>query len=282
MARSTLSPSFAGVRVGGTAPVRIMAVLNVSPESFYRGSIREEASAIRDCALRYVDEGADFIDIGAMSTAPYLETAIGEDDERRRMVDAVAVVAGVVDVPISADTSRAGVARAALESGASIINDVGGLRGEGMPEAAASASGLILMASPGPEPSRQVESPIAMVLEDLRAALDRAAGAGVVADRVVLDPGIGFYTNTQWSPLDFNLGVLRRLSDLEIFGRPLLVGISRKSFIGHLTERADPDARLAGSLAATAIAVRNGASIVRTHDVAATLDAARVARALSA
>ncbi len=281
MADSTASHSFAGVRVGGTAPVRIMAVLNVSPESFYRASIRADASEIRDSALRYVDEGADFIDVGAMSTAPYLQTEIGEADECRRMVSAVATVAGAVDVPISADTSRAGVARAALEAGASIINDVDGLRGVGMPEVAAEASGVILMASPGAETLRRAESPIALVADDLRDALGRAAGAGVTVDQVVLDPGIGFYRAAPWPPLDFNLGVLRRLSDLEMFGRPLLVGISRKSFIGEIIERNDPGARLAGSLAATAIAVQNGAAIIRTHDVAATLDAVRVARALT-
>ncbi len=274
------SRSIAGVEVGESVPVRIMAVLNVSPESFYRGSVSAGRVAIRDRARRYVDEGADFIDIGAMSTAPYLETRIEEDEERRRMVGAVETVAGAVSVPISADTSRSGVASAALEAGAAIVNDVRGLRGDGMCEVAATAQAVILMASPRDEVRRRPLDPIEIVTADLRAATERASAGGVRADRIVLDPGVGFYVHTGWSAVEFNSTVLRRLAELGALGFPLLVGISRKSFIAALTERKEPGERLAGSLAATAIAVRNGASIVRTHDVAATLDAVRVARAL--
>lgn len=275
------SRALAGVALGGAAPVRLMAVLNVSPESFYRGSVRLDSAAIRRRARRFVDEGADFIDVGAMSTAPYLDTHVDEEEERRRMTAAVEAVVEAVDVPVSADTSRPDVARAALQAGARILNDVAGLRDPGMVEAAAGAAGVVLMAAPGSAVPPADGDPVDVVGADLRAAIDRARAGGVAPERIVVDPGLGFYTRTTWSSVDFNTSVLRGLAALRSLGHPILVGISRKSFIGKITGRDDPADRLAGSLAATAIAVRNGAAIVRTHDVAATRDAVLVARALT-
>jgi dihydropteroate synthase len=257
-----------------------MAVLNVSPESFYRGSVTVDAAAIARRARRFVDEGADFIDVGAMSTAPYLDTHVDEEEERLRMTAAVEAVAASVEVPVSADTSRASVARAALQAGAQIVNDVSGLRDPDMVAAAVGAAGVVLMAAPERVVPPVDGDPIDIVGADLRAALDRARKGGVSPERIVVDPGLGFYTRTAWSSVDFNTAVLRQLGALRTLGYPILVGISRKSFIGKITGRADPADRLAGSLAATAIAVRNGASIVRTHDVAATRDAVLVARSL--
>jgi dihydropteroate synthase len=276
MTRRTL----AGVAIGGAAPTRLMAVLNVSPESFYRGSVTVDAAAIARRARRFVDEGADFIDVGAMSTAPYLDTHVDEEEERLRMTAAVEAVAASVEVPVSADTSRASVARAALQAGAQIVNDVSGLRDPDMVAAAVGAAGVVLMAAPERVVPPVDGDPIDIVGADLRAALDRARKGGVSPERIVVDPGLGFYTRTAWSSVDFNTAVLRQLGALRTLGYPILVGISRKSFIGKITGRADPADRLAGSLAATAIAVRNGASIVRTHDVAATRDAVLVARSL--
>ncbi len=282
MAVVRTSRTIAGIQVGGDAPVRIMAVLNVSPESFYGGSVRQHGAAMRDCARCYADEGADFIDIGAMSTAPYLDTQVDEHEELRRMADAVDAVVGAVAIPISADTSRPRVARAALAAGASIVNDVGGLRADGMGEVAADAAAVVLMAAPGSASAASQQSPIAMVMDDLAAAIDRADAAGVARDRIVIDPGIGFYTGSRWPAVEFSTQVLRHLDALCRFDHPLLVGVSRKSFVGALSGRKDASERLSGSLAATALAVSRGAAIVRTHDVAATLDAVRVARALSA
>jgi len=270
-----------GVAVGPGNPVRVMAVVNVSPESFYRGSVRGSLDDIRNAAIRFVDEGADFIDVGAMSTAPYKSGEVAESEEIERMARAVDAIAGVVDVPISADTTRPAVARAALSAGARVINDVGGLRIPEMGEIAAGADGVVLMAAPGPGESTAAATPIERVTGDLRAALARASLSGVRTDRIVVDPGIGFYTTTEWPPAEFNCAVLRDLSRLKDVGYPVLVGVSRKSFIGTLTGRRDPEERLAGSLAATAIAVWNGAAIVRTHDVAATSDVVRVARGIT-
>ncbi|MBX3028506.1 dihydropteroate synthase [bacterium] len=269
----------AGLSIGGDAPVRIMAVLNVSPESFYGGSVRRDPAALRDAARRAVDEGADLIDVGARSTAPYgAVAAVRDDEEVRRMRWAVDVVANAVAVPISADTTRAVVAAAALAAGARVINDVSGLRGDpAMADLAAQGAGVVLTAAPDGGPDAP---PLALVRRALGDSLARAARAGIAADEIVLDPGIGFFTASATPPGELNCAVLRQLAGLADLGRPLLVGVSRKRFIGLLTGRADPADRLAGSLAAATAAVLRGAAAIRTHDVAATRDAVRVAAAL--
>lgn len=268
----------AGVAIGGAAPVRLMAVLNVSPESFHAGSVSADAGALRGAAQRAVAEGADLVDIGARASAPYRRTEIPLAEEIRRVVWSVETVARAVDVPVSADTSRAPVAAAALAAGARIINDISGLRGDAaMADLAAQAEGVVLMASPD---GVEGDDALAQVRRLLSDSLARAIRAGIAAEEVVLDPGIGFFTTGPLSPLEFNLAVLRRLDQLASLGRPLLIGVSRKRFIGALTGREDPADRLAGSLAATAAAVLRGAAVIRTHDIAATRDAVRVAEAL--
>ena len=272
--------SLAGVRVGGDQPVRLMAAINVSPESFHAGSVRVDDGALRAAAQQAVDEGADFIDIGAKSTAPYLDTEIPPDEEMRRMARAVEVVAAAVRVPVSADTVRAAVAVAALAAGARIVNDVTGLRGDpAMADVAAQAEGVVLVASPSAEDSG---APIDLVLRALTESVERARAAGIAPTEIVLDPGIGFFTHSRLPATAFNCAVLARLGAVAALGLPLLVGVSRKAFIGHLTGRTDPAARLEGSLAAAALAVYNGAAIIRTHDVGPTRDAVRVAEAIRA
>jgi len=255
-----------------------MAAINVSPESFYPGSVRADATALRDAARRAVDEGADLIDVGARSTAPYRETAIALEEEVRRMRWAVEVVTGAVAVPVSADTTRAAVAAAALAAGARVINDVSGLRGDpAMAELAAQGAGVVLTAAPDGGPDA---APLVLVRRALAESLARAARAGLSATAIVLDPGIGFFASSATPPAQFACTVLRQLAELETLGYPLLVGVSRKRFIGALTGRDDPADRLPGSLAAAAVAVLRGADVIRAHDVAATRDAVRVAEAL--
>jgi dihydropteroate synthase len=270
----------AGVAVGGAAPVRIMAVVNVSPESFYSGSVRRGRGALRAAAQEAVEAGADFIDVGAMSSAPYLATDIPAAEERKRLTWALEVVAGAVSVPLSADTARAEVARAALDSGARIVNDVTGLRGDArMADVAAVAEGIVVVAAAS---GRGGRVSLARVLALLRGSLTLAQRAGVPLRRMVVDPGIGFFPAASPPPDVFNCRLLAGLEALRRLDRPVLVGVSRKSFIGRLTGKADPAQRLPGSLGATAIAVYNGAAIVRTHDAAATRDAVRVAEAIAA
>jgi dihydropteroate synthase len=187
-------------------------------------------------------------------------------------------VADAVRVPISADSTRAAVAAAALAAGARIVNDVSGLRGDAaMADIAAQAEGAVLMAAPDGE---SAGPPIALVRRLLSDSLERARRAGMAYNEIVLDPGIGFFTRSGVPYAAFTCAVLEGLDTLADLGCPLLVGISRKSSIGQLTGRTDPADRLPGSLAAAAVAVYKGAAIVRTHDVAATRDAVRVAQAI--
>ena len=265
----------AEVEIGPAHPVRLVGALNVSPESFYPGSVATDEAALAERARAMVAEGANIIDIGAQSTAPYLATEISAAEERRRMEWALAVLTRAVDVPISADTRRASVAAAALAAGARIVNDTSGLRADPMmAQVAAQAEGLILMAA---EREPTAELPIDLCTRLLRDSLARPARAGIARELIVLDPGIGFFRRAGRPAHEFDLAVLRDLPHLTALGRPLLVGVSRQSFIGQVTARQDPADRLWGSLAAAAVAVANGASAVRTHDVAATRDAVRVA-----
>jgi dihydropteroate synthase len=308
----------AGVAVGDGLPVAVMGVINVSPESFHPGSVYRGEEAIVRAALAMVDAGAALVDVGARSTAPYLDADLDEDLESERLTRAVELLAAKLAVPVSADTCRPGPARAALDAGARVINDVSTLRDPALAGLVAErAAGLILMATPPGEgggvpgarrprgrrrgarrghhtfrrarlgrsetgrrtpgtPPRS-PSPVA-ILEDLLASgLRRAVRARIRHDRIVLDPGIGFFRNAGIPWHEWDVEVLARLRALRVLERPLCVGVSRKSFIGEIVGRAPTSERLAGSLAAAAIAVMQGAALIRTHDVAETLDAVRVA-----
>lgn len=278
MRPGTRYANLAGVEAGDGFPVRIVGAINVSRESFYPGSVAHGKRALQKLAAQMVKDGADILDIGAMSTAPYLKGAISEREEAARMVAAVRAVREVTAAPISVDTQRSRVAAAALSAGAAIINDVSGLAHDpDMTTPARQAGGLILMASEG---APSTLDPITQIISLLRQCLRRAREAGIPPDHIVLDPGIGFFRRAALPWYEFDSLVLARLSQLRRLGRPLLVGMSRKSFIGKLTGRAAAAERLPGSLGAAAIAVYNGAGLVRTHDVAATLDAVRVAAAI--
>ena len=276
-----------GVAVGDGLPVAVMGVLNVSPESFYGGSIHTTHDALLRAAERMVEAGASFVDVGAMSTAPYLTGTIDETEERDRLTAAVGLLSRKLPVPISADTARPEPALAAIEAGASIINDVRGAADDRLARIVAEHSNisLVVMASPQSAvvslPS-DTGHPVAFVRRALEAALDRVTRGGVPDHRVVLDPGIGFFLEQPGDRPEWDVRVLAGLPALAPLGRPLCVGVSRKSFIGAISGRHAPTERLAGSLAATAIAVLGGAAVIRTHDVAETLDAVRVAERIRA
>ncbi len=275
--------NLAGVLIGDGLPVAVMGVLNVSPESFHAGSVHATTDGLLAAALAMVEAGAVLIDVGARSTAPYLATAVSDAEETNRLARAVEVLAGKLPVPVSADTSRPEAARAALDAGARVINDVCGLADAGVARLVAGhGAGVILMASPKAAPAESPAGgdPVTAVRGRLEAALAAARAAGIADDRVVLDPGIGFFRDTARPWHEWDACVLRGLGDLAALGRPLCVAVSRKSFLGAITGRAAPADRLAGSLAATAVAVIHGAALVRTHDVAETVDAVRVAERL--
>ena len=269
--------TIAGLRIGEGSAVTLMGALNVSPESFYSGSIAPDLSTLVKQAVHMVEAGASLVDVGALSTAPYRETAIAEEEEARRVARAVNALVAELPVPVSADVSRPLPAKAALEAGARILNDVTGLADPGVRALAPKFDGVILMASSdGPWRGE----PIERVRGLLDAALARAEASGVPAARIVLDPGIGFFRRTGRPWHEWDCGVLTRLRDLLPLGRPLCVAVSRKSFVAAIAGDAGPEERLPGSLAATAIAVLHGAHLIRTHDIAETRQAVRVAEAI--
>ena len=273
----------AGLEVGDGRPVALVGAINLSPESFYAGSVSASRDTLLSTAEAMVAAGAALLDVGAMSTAPYRDGAIEAEREADRLGDAIQTLVAKLDVPISADTSRAEPARAALQAGARVINDVRGLSGDpGLARLVAeSGAGLILMASErgGHEGEG---SPTETVLALLGESLTLATQAGIPAERIAVDPGLGFFRRRGMPWYDWDCAVLAALGDLRALGRPVCVGASRKSFIGALDPTADdPTDRLPGSLAAAAAAVLGGAHLIRTHDVAATRQAVRVAEGIA-
>jgi dihydropteroate synthase len=278
----TVRANLGGLIVGEGEPVAVIGVINVSPESFYHGSVHTTADDLAETALAMVEAGARLIDVGAMSTAPYLDTQISEEEEISRLCLAVEAIGKRVNVPILVDTPRAASARAALLAGATIVNDISGLKADpSMAFLVAEVhAGLIVMAHER-EPVRG--EPIPRLMAALSESLEIARRAGIRDETIVVDPGIGFFRRELPDGMDWSLWdceVLRELATLERLGRPICVGASRKSFIGALTGQEDPGSRLPGSLAAHAIAVVNGAHLIRTHDVAETVQAVRVAEAV--
>jgi dihydropteroate synthase len=285
---SPVRAALAGVSLGDGLPVAVVGALNVGPGSFYAGSVVTRSDELLRAAVRMVQEGAALLDVGARSTAPYLADAVSASEEAERLAWAIGLLAGKLGVAVSADTSRAEPARAALDAGASIINDVRGLTGDpGLaPLVAARGVGLIAMASEAAVttagPLIETVLPVETVLEVLQRALDIAERAGIAPERVVLDPGIGFFRQRDIPWHDWDCAVLAGLDRLRALGRPICVGASRKSFIGQIAGEPDPAHRLPGSLAAATAAVLAGAHMIRAHDVADTVQAVRVAEAVRA
>ena len=258
----------------------VMGIVNVTPDSFFDGGQYYDPQRAVAHALRLVAEGADLLDIGAESTRPGA-LPVDEHEERRRLLPVVTAVARAVSVPISVDTSKAEVARAALDAGAVMVNDVTALRGDrAMVDVVAEAgAGLIVMHMQGiPETMQQaphyddVVGDVAQFLaERSRFAMDH----GIERDRIVLDPGIGF-----GKTLTHNLDLLANLHAFTELGFPLLVGPSRKGFIGQLTHQS-VDARAWGTAAVIALAVQQGARILRVHDVGPMRDVVSVADAVA-
>ena len=237
----------------------VMGVINVTPDSFSGDGLGSDIPAIVDQALRFRDEGADILDIGAESTRPG-HRPVSPDEELRRLIPALEAVAANVDLPISVDTYKAAVARRALAAGAVIVNDVWGLKAD--PEIAAVAAeagaGLVLMHN---QTTRVYDDFIPDLIDSLRQSGELARQRGVGPGSIILDPGFGFGKTP-----DHNLEALRRLKELRFLGFPLLVGTSRKSTIGMVLDL-PVEERLEGTAATAAIAIAGGADIVRVHDV---------------
>lgn len=256
----------------------VMGVLNVTPDSFSDGGRYDEKDAAIRRAREMVDQGADIIDIGAESTRPSAKE-VTPSDELDRLMPVLQDLASTIKLPISVDTRHAYVAERALEAGASIINDVSGLRDEAMLKVVAEHEvPVIAMHMRGEPQSMQndirYDDLMGEIFTELKKALARATMAGIPAEKVILDPGIGFGKTAEQ-----NLEILRRLKEVRSLGRPIMIGASRKAFIGAIAG-GGPDERLEGSLAAAIIAVQNGANIVRVHDVEETVKALKVWKAV--
>lgn len=263
-----------GIKVGDVHPVRIMGVINISRESFYKDSVIKQENIVA-YAEKMVAEGAVFLDVGGRSTWP-LGDKISKEEERKRLVPSLELLLNNIDVPISVDTQYADLAKDALEMGAHIINDVSGLTNDPL---MAEVIGeyqcpVVVMAS-----NKVPGDPIGMnkVLKSLINIIQKAGKNDIASDKIIIDPAIG-----RWIPQkipEYDFATIRKLECLKVLGKPILVAISRKSFIGEVVDK-PPAGRLVGSLAATAIAVYNGAHIIRTHDVTDTVDAIKVAESI--
>ncbi len=257
----------------------IMGILNVTPDSFSGDGIYQDADKAVETGERLVQEGADIIDIGGESTRPGAQSVTIEE-EIKRVIPVIEKLSKKIKAPISIDTAKSEVARQALDSGASIVNDITGLESD--PEMVYIIrefnAKVVLMHIKG-TPQTMQNSPeygnlIKEIKEELRRIIDKAILNGIKKENIIIDPGIGF-----GKTLKHNLEILNRLSEFKELGMPVLVGPSRKSFIGKITG-AEPDNRVFGTAGAVAIAIENGADIVRVHDVKEIKQAVMIADAI--
>lgn len=255
----------------------IMGILNVTPDSFSEGGLYLDKSAAVKRAIQMVEDGADIIDIGGESTRPGSEPVTAEE-ELRRTIPVIEVLAKEVKVPISIDTYKSSVAKRALDAGASMVNDISGLRFD--PEMPNMVSGykvpVVIMHIKGrPKDMQQnpvYEALIPEIMDYLREGIKIARQAGISEDKIIIDPGIGF-----GKTFDHNLGIIKHLREFTFLEKPILIGPSRKAFIAKILGEVSPAERLEGTAAAVAISIINGANIIRVHDVKEMVKVAKIA-----
>lgn len=259
---------------------QVMGIVNVTPDSFSDGGHHATVDAAVAHALRLVEEGADVLDVGGESTRPGAEP-VDEATELARVLPVVEALAAKTTVPISIDTIKPGVMRAALAAGAGMVNDVMALRMDGALEAVAASKAAVVLMHMAGEPRTMQQAPayddvVGDVHRFLAERVFACEMSGIDKRRIVIDPGFGFGKS-----LEHNLALLAHLKRFTEIGVPVLAGLSRKSSLGQITGRAVAD-RCAASVAAHLVAVQNGAMLVRVHDVAATVDALKVWAAVAA
>ncbi len=253
----------------------VMGIVNVTPDSFSDGGRYEQRDAAVAHALKLVAQGADMLDIGGESTRPGA-APVAVDDEIKRVAPVIEELASQTDIPISIDTSKPEVMRTAVAAGAGMINDVNALLADGAVEAAADLNVPVCLMHRQGEPRTMQANPryddvVADVRDFLARRIEVCLRAGIGPDQLVIDPGFGF-----GKTLEHNLALLARLAEFRDLDLPVLAGLSRKSMLGALTGKQQPDQRLAASLAVATLAADQGAAIIRVHDVAETVDALRV------
>jgi len=267
------------LQVGGSRRALVMGILNVTPDSFSDGGLYYERDAAVARAEEMAGEGADIIDVGGESTRPGAEP-VPEEEQVRRVVPVIEAIARRLETPISIDTSRAAVARRALDAGAQIINDVTALRDDPMmaPLAAERGAPVVLMHMKGTPRTMQIdptyEDVVREVVSFLHERIEAAVSQGVRREQIVVDPGFGF-----GKTLEHNLELLRRLDELASLGAPILVGTSRKSMLGQILS-VGPRDRVFGMAATVAVALERGVEMVRVHDVRAAVHVAKVIAAI--
>jgi len=269
-----------GFSLDFTRATTVMGILNITPDSFSDGGLYLEKDKAIERARRMVSEGAHIIDVGGMSTRPG-SMPVDQDEEIRRTLPVIEAIADSVGVPVSIDTCRAEVARKALNAGASIVNDISGLRSDpDMASVAAEAGAPVVVMHMKGTPLDMQKDPryealIPEILDSLRESIRIASSAGI--DQIIVDPGIGF-----GKTFDQNLEIINRLDEFVLLGRPLLVGASRKAFLGAILDGAPETDRLEGTAAVVAASILRGAHIVRVHDVREMARVARVTDAIRA
>lgn len=260
---------------------QIMGIINLTPDSFSGDGLLARGMRLTEIikyAENLVKDGADIIDLGGASSRPGAR-AVSINEELKRTIPVIEKLSRKIEVPISIDTYRPEIARAALQSGASIVNDITGLRNPRMIKLVAKTQARVVIMHMKGMPWNMQRNPkykslIDEIIEYLETAIERATDAGINKERIIIDPGIGF-----GKTLEHNLEILHRLEELKRLGCPILVGPSRKSFIGEIL-KLPPQERLIGTLASLVVAVINGADIVRVHDLKCAAQAVKVADAI--
>jgi len=261
------------VTVGDHEDVAVMGIINLDPYSFYQPSYFASSKEALSAAKMMIEEGADIIDVGGVSTAPG-SPEVSVDTEKRRVGKIIQQIAQNWDIPISIDTQRTQVVQTAVRYGATIVNDVSGLKYDPDMAKTIQDSGVscVLMAAGNRPGDRATLHEIISALED---SLQIALTAGIPSNHIVVDPGIGF-----GKPFKCDLEILRNLRRVRVLEQPILLGVSRKHFIGEVLGYSSPHDRLYGTLAALTIALQEGVHVIRTHDILATQDCVKMVNAL--
>ena len=258
----------------------VIGILNVTPDSFSDGGLHLDKSAAIRRALQMLEEGADIIDIGGESTRPG-SGPVAVEEELRRTIPVIEALAKKIAIPLSIDTRKSEVAKMALDAGASIVNDISGLRFD--PQMAKVVSDqkvpVVIMHIKGAPRDMQknpvYEALMPEIMDYLRGGIRLALESGIAEDRIIIDPGIGFGKTSE-----HNLEIIHNLYELTLLEKPLLIGPSRKAFTGRVLGDVPPEERIEGTAAAVAISIMNGANMVRVHDVKEMVKVARVADAI--
>jgi len=258
----------------------IMGVLNVTPDSFSDGGLFFDEKKAIERALRLIEDGADIIDIGGESTRPGSEP-VSMEEEIRRTIPVIKAISKSIKIPISIDTYKAEVARRALDAGASIVNDISGLRFDpDMPKVVSEYNVPVIIMHIKGRPKDMQQNPvyealIPEIMDYLRISIRLATKFGIPDDMIIIDPGIGF-----GKTFEHNLEIIKNLKEFTLLGKPVAVGVSRKAFIGKILGDVPPSERLEGTASAVAISIFNGANIIRVHDVKEMAKVAKVADAI--